>query len=530
MWTKQSEWLKKKAVFLRQDKESLLFAVWLLWMAVYYGVRLFRLTPWYDELYTYYYFISRGPFYAAVHWPLPNNHVGYSVLSAFLYLFGNPAVGLRGVSWLCSLGSLLLLYRICKRSLAKGGAFICVLLYSCMNLVNRLAVQGRGYALAAFCFLLAVFSLQNICLTETAGKGRKRDYLLFAFALVLGLYTLPSSVYWVLPLCLAGGVFLLISRENGRLFWLIAASIGAAAGTFMLYAVIWLAIGSNLLCKTEGGAYFGLSHIKIILTAPFSALRAGVEYMLATPYIQSVERAGFFRRFGEWLRALLDFYYTGLGMVLACVIAAGTVFLILLILRRCREGRSGELFLPLLIVCLMVLTPLMLIVQCKLPYYRVFSYMGIPIAMLLALFLQNAAGTRIFKRLPAFALQKASGAVLAAIAIVLLLSKSYNREYGMSEYYAFDALKHAELSNAEQLCVTDCYEQYLLKYYWGIECESTEIVDADYVLLHKDMEREDYREFRWEFYHTWQDIPWEYIKKQMVLIYSNEEYDLYRKN
>lgn len=69
-----------------------MFALWFVWMAVYYGFRMFSLTPWYDELYTYYYFISRGPVYAAIHWPLPNNHVGYSVLSGFLDLLGNPVL------------------------------------------------------------------------------------------------------------------------------------------------------------------------------------------------------------------------------------------------------------------------------------------------------------------------------------------------------------------------------------------------------------------------------------------------------
>ncbi|MDE7133455.1 MAG: hypothetical protein K2O65_16970, partial [Lachnospiraceae bacterium] len=64
------------------DIEATVFILFILGLAVYYGWRMFALTPWYDELYTYYYFISRGPVYAAIHWPLPNNHIGYSVLSA----------------------------------------------------------------------------------------------------------------------------------------------------------------------------------------------------------------------------------------------------------------------------------------------------------------------------------------------------------------------------------------------------------------------------------------------------------------
>ena len=76
----------------QRDMEWKVFVLFLSGMAVYYGYRLFALTPWYDELYTYYYFISRGPVYAAIHWPLPNNHVGYSVLSGILNLFGRQKV------------------------------------------------------------------------------------------------------------------------------------------------------------------------------------------------------------------------------------------------------------------------------------------------------------------------------------------------------------------------------------------------------------------------------------------------------
>ena len=85
-----------------RDRIFYVFLVFFLGMAVYYGYRMFIITPWYDELYTYYYFISKGPVYAAIHWPLPNNHVGYSVLSGFLNLFGNSVIGLRGMSYLAA--------------------------------------------------------------------------------------------------------------------------------------------------------------------------------------------------------------------------------------------------------------------------------------------------------------------------------------------------------------------------------------------------------------------------------------------
>ena len=152
-------------------------AFWVLFagMAVYYGWRLFALTPWYDELYTYYFFISKGPVYAAIHWPLPNNHVGYSVLSAVLDLFGNAYIGLRGVSYLCALANLYLVFRIAGRWMEGYLPLIATGFYVSMDLVNQMAVQGRGYTLGITCFLTAF-----TCMTELCGSGKisKRYYIL----------------------------------------------------------------------------------------------------------------------------------------------------------------------------------------------------------------------------------------------------------------------------------------------------------------------------------------------------------------
>ncbi len=245
-------------------------------MAVYYGYRLFAFTPWYDELYTYYYFISKGPIYAAIHWPLPNNHVGYSVLSAFLDFFGNSYIGLRGISYICALANMILIYRISGRYLKGWMPLNTVILYVSMALVNQMAVQGRGYTLGITCCLLAFYCMADICEGE---RPKKRVYIAYTLSLVLGLYAVSSNVYWVVPLCLSGGFFLLIkalrqaagekrfllkTQSGKRLISLIAASLSAAFGTILLYASIWVSIGSNLLVKDETSSYYGMGHIKMI--------------------------------------------------------------------------------------------------------------------------------------------------------------------------------------------------------------------------------------------------------------------------
>lgn len=185
-------------------------------------------------------------------------------------------------------------------------------------------------------------------------------------------------------------VFLLLRKKKKELLHLVGASVAAAVNTTVLYALIWLAVGSNLMSKAEGGMYFGRGHVSIILSAPFQVLKTGMDYMLATPYIQSVAREGYFREFALWLRSLLDYYYSNAGIFLAVVIVAGCIVTAAAGVKAYREGKQEALFFPVFIIAMMVLTPVILVVQCKLPYFRVFSYMGIPLAMLLCALLQKS--------------------------------------------------------------------------------------------------------------------------------------------
>ena len=278
-------------------REHILAVVFVAFMAVIYIHMMFTNGPWYDELYTYYYFISRGPVYAAIHWPVPNNHVGYSVLSAFLDYFGNSYVGLRGVSLVAAVANLILIYKLCLKCLDKFQSLTVTALYAGAYLVFRLSVQGRGYTLATTCFLVATLACMKICM----GDYGKRHFALFAGALAYGLYIVPSSIYWVMPVCIAGGLYLLFEKEFNRLLKLFLAGVCAALVTLFLYTLIWLAIGANLLCKEEGSVFFGMGQVSVILKAPIASALKGIEYMTATPYIQSIDRA-------ECIKGLFDFF------------------------------------------------------------------------------------------------------------------------------------------------------------------------------------------------------------------------------
>lgn len=516
------------------DKETIVFLLLLCRLAVYYGWRLSALTPWYDELYTYYYFISRGPVYAAIHWPLPNNHVGYSVLSAVLDWFGNSAVGLRGVSYLASLGSLILLYRIGRECFPKGFALLSPALFAAMNLVNQMAVQGRGYALAAFLCLTAFWSLDQIV---SCGGKAGRYYLLFGLSLVWALYTLPSSIYFVLPLCVTGGLVLMCGGRFGETGKLIAASLVSALCTLGLYAVIWLAIGSNLLSKTADGPFYAAGHINIILHAPLTALKTGMAYMLASPYIQSVERSGYLPRLGVYIRQLFDYYYGGFGWLLA----AASVLGVALLAYRIAVRRGGIMEWYLLVS--FVLTPLMLIIQCALPYYRVFSYFGAVTALLCTWLAVQAVSCLRGEK--AARIRRYAPSVCSALGLFLLVKALFlpfeNTPYGARETAIGEAYRAVDITCYDKIAVSDCDQQYLLKYLYGLDMDddpagrlTTRIEEADCVLLDRRLlvpeqtaEALDSSADAWKFYLTRQDVPYAYLEEEMQAVYENESFVFY---
>lgn len=521
--------------------EKKAFFILLMLMAVYYGWRMFALTPWYDELYTFYCFISKGPVYSAIHWPLPNNHVGYSVLSGFLNYLGNAYIGLRGISYLCALANLCLMYKIAERYFSDWQPLGIVVLYLSMGMVNQMAVQGRGYTLGITCYLTAFLCMSKICEEERVSRW---TYFIYIAALVLGLYTVSSDVYWVVPLCLAGGTFLLYrsirtAKEEGTTFLktaagkgllrLILASVVAAVLTIGLYATIWLAIGSNLLVKDTESIYYGMGHVDMILKAPFDAIKRGMAYMLDTPYIQSEERAGFVGRLVEWFRSLSGGIFGGLSIFIRIIWVAGCMYLLWQIIQKFRKQDEKGLLLNLFLVIGFVFIPVVLFIQCKRPYYRVFTYVGVLTALLLGVLLGkliNWLKKHVFKEKKQYA-EILIGCLVLILAVKYMGFTGYNEQYSMRESEVHDILDHVDIEQYDSYCVTDCYQEYLLHFLYGIRCENCQIEGSQVVILDKRMTDPEFSEMVWEFYHYYNTIPWDYIEEKLQVSYENEEYVLY---
>ena len=566
-------------------RENALFCLLFCGMGIYYLWRMFSIPPWYDELYTYENFIDRGVIYSMIHWPLPNNHVFFSALSAVLNKLGSPYIGLRGISFLASLGSLLLLYRILRKAVPANLAAAGAALFAAMYNVVQQAAQGRGYALSGFFLLAAVNCLYEICVPDAGGisgafagtgqeyekggqkgeggikelqkisgreikgrkiKGRKIDrrfwyYVGFAACLTGGLYTIASNLYWVVPVCMAGGLYLLFSGKYKTLFRLIGASLAAALATFGLYTIIWLAIGSNFLVKEEAGPFFGKGHFYVLLHDPFAAFSRGMQAMLSDPNIQSIDRSRFNSEFIQYLERVANQVYPNGGRILLVLTAAGLVLALLLGVRAFWRKDMPVFFLALYTVVLTVMVPVFLTVQCVFPYLRVFTYMGSVLAMLFVLMVYAVAD--IVRSLA----EKGKGAqvparvgkwaafVFAAAGILFSVYScrlpEYNAGYDSRDNHIYAALKQLDEQEADTVLVGDVYARLNL-YFHIRRCRGKELVmdyeQPDYVLMDKVQTGPEGEALVWPYEMNTQDFPWEWIEEHMEVVFEDDSYIAYQ--
>lgn len=529
-------------------KQNISISLFFVAMIPVYVYGMFFNRPWYDELYTYYYFVSRGPIYAAIHWPVPNNHMGYSVLSGFLSYFGNPYIALRGISVICALANIILLYVLLKKLFGRY-ELVGVALYVGAYLVHSLAFQGRGYTLSTMCLLIAFNLLYEMCI----GDMKIRYLIGWAINLAFALYTIPSNLYWVLPVCLTGGAYLLAHKDYKKLIRLIIWSLVAAVLTVLAYSMVWLAIGSNLVCKDANSTYYGLSQVKVILKAPFLAWNTGMQYMLATPYIQSSDRMVVITGLGGYFRDLFNLYYSNMGVVVIVVYVVAVVLAVIEIIR-CQFWKMQEhsltacrqFFSVLIVAVFGIVLPAMLIIQSVQPYKRVFSYFATIIAVMVVMIF-DCVDKIIINRKDNSATEESKvttkdittkdkqalvrvviGVCAAFVAYLGVWSSSYKYDLAGRENDIHDALEQIDINDIQSIYYTDDYQMFVLKFYYDKVPQEMTLEEAQYVLVSSDLRTEEGQK-DWPMLTVYGDFKIDYVDDNFEKLVHTEKYDIYRR-
>lgn len=509
--------MEKAKLFI---KNNILIIGLIVVMGFVYGVEMFRNKPWYDELYTYYYFISRGPVYAGIHWPVPNNHLGYSVLSAFLDYLGNNTIGLRGISWIASLCNISLVYNLVRKIYSKVYGYIAALIFVMFGLVNTLAIQGRGYAVATTCMLTALMCVYKICLED----GQLRCYIVFVLSLVWGLYTIPSSCYWVVTVCFIGGAYTLFRKDYKSMRKLIGFAVIAAVLTFVMYGTVWLAIGSNLLSKDAESAYFGIYQVTIILHHPLAALKTGMDYMLATPYIQSIDRSIVVKELPQYLKDLFELYVTGWGNAITVILIIGFVVSIIdmMISRNKEDGRG--FFASIFVSLFVLMMPVVLIGQSVQPYKRVFSFYGVCVSFIIIYLIKCAAG-RYFEN----KINQVVISALVTLAVIVTFATGTNRTvFADRENDLKEAFDLVYISDNDSIFYTDDYQMFVLKFYYDVMPVEAAAGEATYMVVSKDYV-EDFEVPQWPILYSSEDMKQMLDKDTYKNVAETDAYVIYQK-
>lgn len=509
-------------------KENCFFVFFCIVMSIYYLYRLFAITPWYDEVYTYITFIDKGFFYSITHWPLPNNHILFSALSSLLRPFG-VYIALRGISYLSAIATLILVYGILKQMFGKGIANIGTLIYAAMYPVNLQAVQGRGYSFATFCFALSIYCVLQI----VAGKEKTgRFYILYTIALYLGLYTLVSSMYWVFAVCVCGGLILLVHRRYGEFLKLVIYSLISAVLTFFSYSIVWLAIGSNWLID-HFEIYGQETHVSMILKNTVLCWKEGFGLMINNPYMQGIgDRFVFLRDFIYFGKEIIKNFWGITNNVLyymfVCIILGTTFLFCFTVVKRIRSKQekqtectdfalsiSGVGFLVIFVI---------LLIQCSYPFARIFSFMGIMFALQIGLFIyciqnffRNKCKSHIMNHL--------LNIIVVIGCILCFISPAYNEGYSILDDCSHDAVKHVEWRNVNSYMTNDVYMKQQIQYHYilGKNMDIPEDYETPQViLLKKNMN-----------FESWANIiPEEALGKydldSRTVLYENKEYIVYK--
>ena len=192
----------------------------------------------------------------------------------------------------------------------------------------------------------------------------------------------------------------------------------------------------------------------------------------------------------------------------------------------------------------MVCIPLMLVLLCSLPYYRVFSFAGGVVSLAAAWFFQTA--TEYLKQKTAVGAVRwhmtwkyLPGAVTVfcgILSMALLLSPSYRAQYSDREAAIEDAYARADWSETGKVAVTDCDQEYLLLFLYGISKEriTRDPAEADMVLADKYLlsdqgdEAADDSQDAWKLYITREEFLRCVETAGLEAVYENDRFILYK--
>ncbi|MDA9927804.1 hypothetical protein N9D92_02535 [Gammaproteobacteria bacterium] len=150
-------------------------------------------TVTYDEALSYSMFISRGPLISIAYYPVPNNHIFFSLLSSLLtsLISLDPILIMRLLSIFSFIISFFFIYKFLTLIVSKEASTLISAVYIVMPFSIYYGFLGRGYSL----LLLIFFTCTYIIFLQIAENKQTLKIGVFSILSAIGIFTIPTYIY-----------------------------------------------------------------------------------------------------------------------------------------------------------------------------------------------------------------------------------------------------------------------------------------------------------------------------------------------
>ncbi len=226
----------------------------------------------YDESYTFITFVSRGTMAIVSDYTVPNNHIFHTLLVYLsTQLLGFSPSAIRLPALLAGLACIPVGFYTTRRLYSERVAVIAAVVIAVSSPLIEFSTNARGYTLQC----LGVLLLLNLASRLAVQRPSRVLWALYVFVAVLGLYTLPTTIYALVAVAL----WLWLKQERERASLCITyALIGLF--TFLLY--------SPVLLNAELGAITGNQYVVALPWTSFAATLTPMAAALASSWFRDI--------------------------------------------------------------------------------------------------------------------------------------------------------------------------------------------------------------------------------------------------
>lgn len=300
----------------------------------------------FDEAYTYMNFTKKGFWGALTYYPLPNNHVLYSLCTCLFDLLPlHSILKIRGMSLLvCSFAGALL-FLTCSKLWSPKTGLISLLLFQSIYPSLLYGYQARGYSMLLLFFVIGFYAVVQILKLETPPN---KYWVYFGLSGLLGVFAVPTYLYAHATLWVYLGGYVMFKK-----FSLLTIFIKST----------WWTIGAIVLV-----------YLPIIIVS-------GPKNLFSNKYVELLSFDELTMRVGEHLTQTIEFLFG----VPTWIFILAVICLIIIIMMK--KGDKKEQFL--LPIWILGTPPLLLLFHHVIPFPRTWIYLIIPIIYILGMLINE---------------------------------------------------------------------------------------------------------------------------------------------